>query len=94
MPASSASSGTSAATEFDVSLVDQYACHFTAPVSVAVTGGQTDTHLTFNEGGRLRLELSSRGGLFLIVITAPSATEFATFEPLAEQLLTTLDFAP
>jgi class 3 adenylate cyclase len=92
--------GDLATTEYDVNIVDKGACQYTTPVSVAVTDYQpgnriTVTALTLTAGERLRLEVSSRNGeLILVLIEAPSSTEFNTLEPLAERILETLVFAP
>ena len=85
--------GELSATEYDVSVVKQFACQYTAPVSVAVAPSGSGTFgLALSAGERVRLEVSSRDGLILIVIRAPSAAEFATFAPLAEKILSTVRF--
>jgi class 3 adenylate cyclase len=76
--------------ELDVSIVDQDACKVTTPFSVAVASG--GDRLALNAGDSLRLEVSSRDGLILILIEAPSAAEFAAFKQLAEKILNTLTF--
>ena len=98
-------------TEIDVSVIAKYACQYTTPVSVSVTGyhngGRVDTFvlaasvigfepgLVFNAGVRTRVEVAARDGqLVLIVLAAPSAAEFASFEPLAEAILGTITFSP
>ena len=92
--------GDLAALQIDVSVVDKYACSYTAPHSVAVTDYEpqaryTEAALVLDEGQEYRLEVASRDGrLILIVLQAPSATELGTFEPLAEKVLDTLDFTP
>ncbi|HXR26294.1 MAG TPA: adenylate/guanylate cyclase domain-containing protein, partial [Candidatus Baltobacteraceae bacterium] len=77
--------GDLAATQFDVSVVDKYACQYMAPHAISL--GALGPNL--NVGERLRLEVSSREGqLILILIEATSATEFLdTFDPFAEQVL-------
>jgi class 3 adenylate cyclase len=94
--------------EHDVAVVPKNACQYSTPVAVVVTpydlgvglfqgGGQADgtTNLSFNAGVRLRLEVTSRNGnLVLIIIQAASPADFATFEPLVESLLGSLDFGP
>jgi class 3 adenylate cyclase len=83
--------GDLAATQFDVSVVDKYACQQMAPHAVSL--GQLGPQLNVGDG--LRLEVSSRDGqLILIIIAAPSAAELATFEPLAEQVLSTWTYPP
>jgi hypothetical protein len=75
-----------AATEYDVSVVAQYACQSTVPPSVAVD--PISSGIMFYAGERMRLEVaSSNDKLILMLIEAPSVTEFDTFEPLAEQVL-------
>ena len=89
------------ATQMDVTVVDQYACQYTSPISVAITGNEnfggfeTAGAVVLNTGERLRLEAASRDGrLIVMIIEAPSATEFDAFEPLAEKALSALKFTP
>jgi hypothetical protein len=83
--------GQLATTEYDVSVVAKEACQYTSPVSVIVEGGG----IVFYAGERQRLEVASRNDkLILILIQAPSETEFDTFEPLAEQVLNSLTWPP
>ncbi len=85
--------GDLSATEYDVSIVEKYACQSTDPISVAIAPSGSGAYgLVLNAGERLRLEVSSRDGLILILVEAPSAAEFATFAPLAEKILSTLRF--
>ncbi len=89
--------GDLSATEYDVTVVDKYACQTTDPLSVAITGyveGVSDT-VSLAAGEQIRLEAAPHGGrLLVIVIEARSAAEFQTLEPLAETLLSTLKFTP
>ena len=89
--------GDLSATEYDVTVVDKYACQATDPLSVAITGyveGVSDA-VSLAAGETIRLEVAPHGGrLLIVVIEAPSAAEFQTFEPLAETLLSTLKFTP
>ena len=94
--------------EYDVAVVPKNACQYSTPVAVVVTpydlgvglfqgGGQADgtTNLSFNAGDRIRLEVTSRNGkLILIIIQAASTGDFATFQPVVEDLLGSLEFAP
>ena len=86
------------ATEYDVSLVDRYACPYTSPASVAVAAGvpgnrPTASALVLSAGERLRLEVSSRDSkLILILIEAPNPAEFTTLQPLVETILSSLNF--
>jgi class 3 adenylate cyclase len=94
--------------EYDIAVVPKNACQYSTPVAVVVTpydlgvglfqgGGQADgtTNLSFNAGDRIRLEVTSRNGkLILIIIHAASTADFATFQPMVENLLGSLEFAP
>jgi serine/threonine-protein kinase len=85
--------GELSATQYDVSVVKQFACQYTAPASVAVVPSGSGVYgLALSAGELVRLEVASRNGLILITIEAPSAAEFATFAPLAEKILGTLRF--
>jgi class 3 adenylate cyclase len=89
--------GDLSATQYDVTIVDQYACQLSSPISVSVAPppGIPGAHsLTLNAGERLRLEVASRDGLILILIEAPSVAEFEAFKPFAETVLDTLRFPP
>jgi hypothetical protein len=89
--------GDLSATEYDVTVVDKYACQTSDPLSVAITGyveGVSDA-VSLDSGEQIRLEAAPHGGrLLIIVIEARSAAEFQTFEPQAETLLSTLKFTP
>ena len=91
----------------DVSVVDKYACQYTDPISVAVTGYESRAyrrpdHVSDCSAARLRRgPAHARRGRAqwtasscIIVIETPTAAEFQTFEPLAETLLSTLKFTP
>ena len=93
--------------EHDVAVVPKNACQHSTPVAVVVTPyvvgvglfshGQAigTTNLSFNAGVRIRIDVTSRDGqLILFVIQTASAAEFATFQPLVENLLGSLDFGP
>ncbi len=89
--------GDLSATELDISIVEQNACLYADPRSVSVgpckIGAGADSCLALVAGPRIRLEVSSRDGrLILVIIEAPSATDFDAFEPLAERILSTLTF--
>jgi class 3 adenylate cyclase len=80
-------------TEFDVSLVDKYACSLTSSTSVAIQDGPGGLSLT--QGLRVRIEVASAQGQFLlIIISTPSEADFDAFDALAEKLLSTLNFPP
>jgi len=84
-------------TEFDVAVVDRYACQSSSPISVSVApppGILGAYFLTLNAGERLRLEAASRDGLILILMEAPSVAEFEAFKPVAENVLNSLTFPP
>jgi class 3 adenylate cyclase len=93
--------------EHDIAVVPKNACQYSTPVAVVVTpydvgvglfqAGDADgtTNLSINAGVRLRLEVTSRNGkLVLIIIQFASPADFATFQPLVENLLSSLEFAP
>jgi class 3 adenylate cyclase len=85
--------GTLTTTEFNVSLVDKYACSLTSSPSVAIQDGPGGLSLT--QGLRVRIEVASAQGQFLlIIISTPSDADFDAFDALAEKLLSTLNFPP
>jgi hypothetical protein len=80
-------------TEFDVSIVDKYACTVTSPISVAIQDGPGGFGLL--EGTRVRVEVSSdQGQILLIAISTPSVADFDSFDALAEKVLSTINFPP
>ncbi|MFI5262196.1 MAG: protein kinase [Candidatus Limnocylindrales bacterium] len=78
-------------TELDGTVLEQHACQYTEPVSVAIGVDNGGPYLNF--GQRFRLEVTSRDSkLVLIIMEAPSTAEFEALKPLAETLLNTLHF--
>ena len=81
------------ATQYDVSIVDRGACALTEPKSIATRPGN-DGLLSLSglaSGPRIEVSLSWGEQLLLVCIVA-SPDDFPTFEPLAEQVLDTVQF--
>ena len=93
--------GDLATTEYDVEVIGAKACHDMEPASVLITAYDpgalwaVENPPTLPAGERLRLEVTSRDSqLVFVLIEAPSSEEFKTLEPLVEQILQTISFAP